>query len=296
MPHLNRFAYVLNNPLSYTDATGYFSFKKFFKKIIGPLVGLVAMTVALPVSGFVGAILSGATSGFATAFTATLVNGGGLGNALKAGLTGALWNGIKEGLTFGIGVMLPLKEFAKTPFTAEIRAVIHGVSQGAINHAQGGSFGQGFARGFISENIRYARDEFVRWRLSPKYGNLSDEQLEQSKATYRVAQDYPEGWKDNFDLISKTTDDPIRGLNYPNVGKFPVDPAKWYSENSSLMMGLAKNVAGLNSMAVAHDLFALAVERGDWIDNITNGPTIPIFAAIQMAALHTSQYNHGRIY
>ena len=60
--NLNRYSYVLNNPLSYTDPSGYF-FKKLFKKLSRFLkkysraIAGIAITAFVP--GFGGGFLSG---------------------------------------------------------------------------------------------------------------------------------------------------------------------------------------------------------------------------------------------
>ncbi len=110
----NRFAYVMNNPLSYTDPSGYFSLKKLFRAV-------VAIAVAWFAPQFIGSLMTGAAAaggstmfatlgyaGSASGFTAltglgSFVAGaaGGLaaglvasGGDLKAGLIGALSGGM----------------------------------------------------------------------------------------------------------------------------------------------------------------------------------------------------------
>ena len=108
----NRFAYVMNNPLSYTDPSGYFSLRKLFRAVLAIAVGYFTgqwignlfqsaaiganaatafATVAPAASG--GAALTGlgsAIAGAAGGFAAGLVGSGG---DLKAGLLGALSGG-----------------------------------------------------------------------------------------------------------------------------------------------------------------------------------------------------------
>ena len=71
---LNRYSYVLNNPLMYTDPSGYFfgSFKDIFKTVIS-----IAIAIAVPASwGVLGAMLAGAASG---AIMTGSIEGGTLG-------------------------------------------------------------------------------------------------------------------------------------------------------------------------------------------------------------------------
>lgn len=187
LQNLNRYTYVLNNPLSYTDPSGFF-FGGLFKaignavssvfKTIGNLVMTVAdfhahiakvsaswvkdnwktlavAAVAITVSVFTcgaGAplltvILSGAASGFASSATATLLNGGNIGDALKAGAKGALVGGVTAGLTFGVG---SLAAEAGNVGGLAVKVVGHGVVQGGANVVNGGKFEHGFISGAIT--------------------------------------------------------------------------------------------------------------------------------------------------
>ena len=98
----NRYSYVLNNPLSYTDPSGYF-LKKLFKNkafriiasiavaaVIGDWTGqsvMWAMASTSSNAAAIGAIAGGAAGGFAAGVV-------GSGGDLKAGLQGALTGGL----------------------------------------------------------------------------------------------------------------------------------------------------------------------------------------------------------
>lgn len=174
---LNRYSYVNNNPLSYTDPSGYFlkglrkKLKKFIKQAWKPLLitavaiatgGIAgpAIAAAIGINSAVGvAIVSGAAAGFASNATGTLLNGGSLSAAIKSGVKGAVIGGASAGLTFGVGSLaetaLHGQEFASASFAEQaahigIKAVGHGVVQGAMAELQGGNFIQGFAAGAVS--------------------------------------------------------------------------------------------------------------------------------------------------
>lgn len=183
---LNRYSYVKNNPLSYTDPSGYNWFsrhwkklKKLVKHVIKPLIVTAVAIVTAEATGglslfgssLLGSVVSGAATGFATNATSTLLNGGSLGNALSAGVKGAVGSvkslvvgGVKgyilgslnAGLTNAVGDLaeLPLhgNAFANASLLQQaghlgIKIAGHGLVQGAMNVLNGKKFSQGFAAG-----------------------------------------------------------------------------------------------------------------------------------------------------
>lgn len=85
----NRYSYVLNNPMSYTDPSGYFfkSLKKFVKKYWKTIVQ-IGITVMTAGAGLAWAIAGGALSGY--------VATGSLKGALVGAFSGALFYGAGE--------------------------------------------------------------------------------------------------------------------------------------------------------------------------------------------------------
>jgi len=143
---LNRYTYVNNNPLSYTDPSGYF-FKKLFKKVKRHLykwTGTEAVVGFLKKNAWARAIVSVVATIFqqywvvaAMNAAVTYSNGGSLGDALKAGAisygTAMAFSGL-HGMEQGV-----------------MKVVAHGVVGGLSAAASGGNFKSGFlAAGFTT--------------------------------------------------------------------------------------------------------------------------------------------------
>jgi len=167
----NRYTYVLNNPLSYSDPSGYF-FKKLFKSIgkffksigkvfkkIGKwikenwrtIVMVVVAIFAFYVGGWAASSISGSNAlgsatglairgsvaGALTGGVNAAINGGNFQDILKGALIGGIQGGISGGVLHGYQA------------NGEIFAHIagHGIVGGAANVAMGGKFADGFIGG-----------------------------------------------------------------------------------------------------------------------------------------------------
>ena len=132
---LNRYSYVMNNPLSYTDPTGYSRLRSgWFKQI----ASIAAMFIPIPgVNILVAAFIRGAVSGA----IATGSFKGALKGGLRASLQAAVTYGIGHGFNGGKGIGKP---------GSITRAVAHGVVGGVSAEIDGGKFGHGFASSVLA--------------------------------------------------------------------------------------------------------------------------------------------------
>ncbi|MDQ6984422.1 MAG: RHS repeat-associated core domain-containing protein, partial [Ghiorsea sp.] len=133
----NRYSYVLNNPMSYTDPSGYFfkAIGKFLKKNWRTIVAIAASYVTFGLATgawtFAAASNLGAAAliggGAAAGFVSGAISTGSLRGALQGAFSGALFGAIG-----GAG----LGKFGA--FAAS------GVAGGVMSDLQGGKFGHGF--------------------------------------------------------------------------------------------------------------------------------------------------------
>ena len=166
---LNRYSYVLNNPLNATDPSGFF-FKKLFRgvkkalnnvfraanKLLGDFAPLasIAISIWLPGAGFWGDLVNGFTSVVVSGFLA-----GGVGSGT---LDGAIHGGISAAAFYGVGGVFKkcgdacAGSFAGTELSGLAysgKVALHGLAGGVMSTLQGGKFGHGFASaGFAQAN------------------------------------------------------------------------------------------------------------------------------------------------
>ncbi|MFC3812836.1 RHS repeat-associated core domain-containing protein [Lacihabitans lacunae] len=177
----NRYSYVLNNPLSLTDPSGYWPkfidnffesvgnifnsvvnfAKENWKPLLVAAVGIgVAIFAGPAIAAYFGgntfgAVMAGAAAGFTSSVTGSLLNGGGLNDALKSGLKGALIGGLSAGLAYNVGQLAGHGNFANSDWSKKaeilrIKIVGHGVTQGIVAEASGGKFIHGFISGAVA--------------------------------------------------------------------------------------------------------------------------------------------------
>lgn len=161
--NLNRYSYAMNNPLKYTDPSGFF-FKKLFKSIKKAISNaakfvkkywrvIVAAVVTYYTFGAVQGwalglgtsctagsivtanVIAGAAAGFAGGLIAS---GGDLKAAMVGGLTGAAGGFIGASSAFG---------------STASRVLAHGAVGGLSSKAQGGKFSSGFISSAFTKSV-----------------------------------------------------------------------------------------------------------------------------------------------
>ena len=136
LQNYNRYSYVLNNPVSFTDPSGFF-FKKLFKSIAKFIKEnwTTIVAIALYFVPFVGPMLSAAWS------AAVVYHNGGIEGLLTQMAINVVTAGI--GGKFG-----PKTNLITGNTTRELaRATAHGVARGGFAELSGGDFGDGFMAG-----------------------------------------------------------------------------------------------------------------------------------------------------
>lgn len=156
----NRYSYVLNNPMSMTDPSGYF-FNRLFKevnRVLGDFAPLASIGLAI-------------WAPWGTGFWATVGTGAVAGGIATGSLKGALVGGFSAGMFHGIGTHFQgMADSARVLSTgAKIgKTLAHGFAGGLSSVLSGGKFGHGFASAGFTQGFSGAID-----KIGGRIGNIT---------------------------------------------------------------------------------------------------------------------------
>ncbi|MBT8420276.1 MAG: hypothetical protein KJO08_05370 [Gammaproteobacteria bacterium] len=279
----NRYSYVLNNPLKYTDPSGFF-FKKLFKSI-GKAFRSVAKTVTNVVKGvadivkkywkpIVATVAGWYTFGVASAWgtswalgagyakaTAAVI-GGAIGGAASGFVAGGITTGTLEGAAYGAltGVAFgAIGEHYGRTWNAE-RVLAYGMAGGVTTRLQGGKFMDGFTLSGLTAGLRYVYNQTVGYDATLKSGGPARPKLK-SMIVHEGA--------NNVGLGTAGT----------------IDPNAWFHEGG-IVSRIANQVPGINAVAGLHDTILHGIDSrfGQTMMSIFNVPTMPLAAALTYPA------------
>ena len=169
---LNRYSYVINNPLSYTDPSGYGWLSKKWKQIKKPLITIVIVVAAVYTGGLAAAafapttacyagltmgqiVAAGAASGAVMSAGMTAQAGGNLNDVLEAGFKGGVTGAI-SGAMFGTVSQVYGNSWSMGRVTG------NAVAGGASSSMSGGSFKDGAKMSAILQLASGAADYYKK--------------------------------------------------------------------------------------------------------------------------------------
>lgn len=279
---INRYSYVMNNPLSATDPNGYF-FKKAFKKVFrgikkafkstvkaikkaisNPVVQAVvvaavtgnlvyAATKGLFIPG--GVVTAKAAAGAAAGFSGGLVGSrGDVRTALRAAGAGAV-----SGTIFGVTDVWARDAGLGTAGSIAARSTAAGLS----NEATGGKFRDGFETALVTDAGARVYERIVGYEATWKSGGEATEKLRYTP---------PLAGTNNI------------GIQWTNGEPNRLDKLFWEGGPVSRALNV---VPGVNAVAGMHDVFQVQADvvGGNLLRNAVNLPGMPVAATITAPAL-----------
>ncbi|MEM1081667.1 MAG: RHS repeat-associated core domain-containing protein, partial [Pseudomonadota bacterium] len=150
---LNRYTYVHNNPLAYTDPTGYSSWKDWVKVGAAIAIGAVTQNWAWAAENVLAAIAIGAAGGAVAGAISTGTWDGALAGAFTGGVFAGMGNYLSNAawssqLKAGSDTIRELNTIGRAT-----QITTNAVASGIGSEIQGGKFGNGFVTAAISSTV-----------------------------------------------------------------------------------------------------------------------------------------------
>ncbi len=167
---LNRYSYVLNNPLSYTDPSGYFSLSTFWKKV-RPFVA-IGIAIWNPGALWFSGVWGAAASGFLAGYVAS--------GSLKGAVAGAFSAAAFYGIGSSFESLSGTGKWGELGLSGEAfiaKSILHGAAGGILVLGTGGKFGHGFISAGLTQafsgSIGGLRSSFARVAAAAVLGGTS---------------------------------------------------------------------------------------------------------------------------
>ncbi len=271
---LNRYAYVVNNPGSLIDPSGFLFGRigKFFHRLfrgIGSLFRRVIDKYGREILAAVAAYYTGGAASqwyVASVPAATAVGAGTVGaiagGAVAGGIVTGDLGGVAVGIVGGAGFGAVGAAYGNTWSLQRIAA--SGLAGGAAAQVGGGDFRTGFAFSSGAAAFGYAYDQIVNYSATWDSGGAA-----QSKRRF----DMPNERANNF-AESQTI----------------IDPSAFTGEGGRLSRFMNR-IPGMNAIAGLHDVFQVRLDLlgGDHFGSVLRGtlnfPGMPVAAALTYPAL-----------
>lgn len=282
MQSMNRYSYVLNNPLSYTDPSGHFfkSIKKYWRTIAAITITVLCYGTCAPVvAGFLaGAVQTGSLKGaIVGAFTAGIFQGIGdafknIANANYAASMDFMTKGMENG---GLGLNGSTAElFASRGLTTaqQVGKVLsHAVTGGAMSSLNGGKFGNGF----LSAGVTQAFSKTIqgisanggkRIVAAAVLGGVTSAATGGKFANGAVTAAFSRAFNDEShpDYSKARNHDEllamIKGENYIlSIDNYTIKPVGWDDFTELLYLSFKKNLVIKGGVEIAHGSGATAL-------------------------------------
>lgn len=302
---LNRYSYALNNPLSLTDPSGYFSIKDVVKLGIAFAAGYFTGGSALWIaSGFKAAfgaaatslgtsILYGASFSFGSSFASSLLAGQSVGDSLRSGLRSSVLGGISGAALYGIDQVLP-NQLKSAP---EVR-IANGHPPLSLSSRVGMQVARVGARSFVKGAVSELDGGDFKSSLLFNLGAGSIDSIFTAYVEYRFRVENPRELSAKEILQMATTWAPGKGVSDKSDGRsvncFPctnvgeANSTNWLTgEKGVVMKFLGENIPGLNSGSIFHDFLAGQLTTDNKLLNLLSnqGTIVPALAGSYLGLL-----------